>query len=48
MWKIAEIIMLSDSTYPVTYFLLRRKGRAAYKSVEGAQPLEARCEVTSL
>ena len=27
---------------------LRRKGSATYKSVEGAQPLEARCEATSL
>ena len=38
MWKIAEIIVLSDFTNPVTYYLLRRKGRATSKSVEGAQP----------
>ena len=38
MWKIAEIIVLSDFTNPVTYYLLRRKGSATSKSVEGAQP----------
>ena len=48
MWKIAEMIGLSDFENPVTYYPLRRKGRATYKSVEGAQPLEARCEATSL
>ena len=38
MWKIAEMIALSDFKNPVTYYLLRRKGRATSKNVEGAQP----------
>ena len=37
MWKIAEMIALSDFKNPVTYYLLRRKGRATSKNVEGAQ-----------
>ena len=38
MWKIFEIIVLSNFTNSVIYYLLRRKGRATSKSVEGAQP----------
>ena len=38
IWKITEMIALSDFKNPVTYYLLRRKGRATSKNVEGAQP----------
>ena len=37
IWKIAEMIALSDFKNPVTYYLLRKKGRATSKNVEGAQ-----------
>ena len=48
MWKMAEMIVLCDFTNSVTYYLLRRKGRATFKSVEGAQlpkATENRCNL---